>query len=201
VRDTGIGISAEQQQRLFLPFTQADSSTTRRYGGTGLGLAICRQLVEAMGGHLELRSVAGAGSTFTATLPLRSPDENGRLGPSASARVLLVEDNPVSQAATRLMLVRLGCAVETVADASGALEALEHGPFDIVLLDLALPGGASVAFARTLRARHPGPRHPWLLAHGARPLVGEEAALFDGFLGRPVQREQLLAVLERIGAA
>jgi signal transduction histidine kinase len=146
VRDSGIGMDAATQRRLFERFTQADSSTTRRYGGSGLGLAISARLVEMMGGRLEVESAAGQGSCFFFTLPLRvveaPPDRTDpmpRLEP-LNLRVLVAEDNAVNRKLIVTQLTRLGCSHVAVVDGESALSVLEQDPLpDVVLMDCHMP--------------------------------------------------------------
>jgi signal transduction histidine kinase/CheY-like chemotaxis protein len=162
VSDTGIGISPDDAARLFEPFSQADSSTTRRYGGTGLGLAICRQLVEAMGGELGVDSVLGRGSTFWATVPLElAHDLAMRPAPRADGlaglRVLVVDDNQTNRTILHDQLEAWGMAVEVVDGGGPALARLhdaarEHRPFDIGVLDLCMPDMDGLELARRISA-------------------------------------------------
>ena len=176
VSDTGIGIEPETSARLFREFTQADASTTRRYGGSGLGLAICRRLVERMGGEIGVRSCPGMGSTFWFTVPLGVESEAPpppRLLPSGSdataatsavfavaapvailsgARVLVVEDNSTNQIVIRRFLEKRGCVVVVAADGSEALKALSAGEvFDLVLMDCHMPGVDGYEATRRIR--------------------------------------------------
>ena len=122
VRDTGIGMSEHQIERIFLPFTQANASTTRTYGGSGLGLSICRRIADHLGGTLEVESTLGLGSVFTFTVPVGpaepgNPSATQQAGPDRSAlRVLLAEDDVVNQMVAVRMLGRLGVRAEVVAD-------------------------------------------------------------------------------------
>ena len=162
VTDTGIGIAEADRARLFEPFSQADSSTTRRYGGTGLGLAICRQLADAMGGAIGVDSVPGAGSTFWFTVPLAlSSDEADPVPPRADdltgLRVLVVDDNRTNRAILRDQLEAWGTAVETVDGGVPALARLQQAardgrPFDIGLLDLCMPDMDGLELARRVSA-------------------------------------------------
>lgn len=144
VVDTGIGLSPEQQKKLFQPFQQADSATTRRYGGTGLGLAICLRLVQAMGGEIQLQSALGKGSTFSFTvnvgrhtqplLVVEAPPTQKR-----QLRILVAEDNRVNQLLIYRLLKRLGHSVEVVENGRLAVEAVQNSTWDIVLMDMQMP--------------------------------------------------------------
>jgi PAS domain S-box-containing protein len=164
VRDTGIGMSPQTQAALFSAFSQADPSTTRRYGGTGLGLVISRQLVELMGGSLEVSSAAGEGSTFTVILPIvrtaavtpppstsqRSPRPHQ---PSGEVRILAAEDNPTNQLVLRTILHQAGLQPVLVDNGQRALEAWAEGEFDVILMDVQMPELDGPDATRLIRAR------------------------------------------------
>jgi two-component system sensor histidine kinase/response regulator len=160
VRDTGVGLAADEQARLFQPFVQADSSTTRRFGGTGLGLAICRQLVERMGGRIWVESTAGSGATFhftarfgrTSALPMAQ-----RVGALGGRRALLADDNEATREVLGRMLEGLGVRVDRVPDGQAAIERVDASPdrYQWVLLDWRMPGLDGVQCARVILARHP----------------------------------------------
>ncbi|MBL8936496.1 MAG: PAS domain S-box protein [Archangium sp.] len=180
VTDSGIGMSLEQQSRLFQPFTQADASTTRLYGGTGLGLAITRRLVDLMNGTIAVQSAPGRGSTFLVQLPLVPSDARPAVGtatqdPGATfrgRRALLVEDNRVNQALGCSLLQRLGFEVEVAENGRVALERVLRGPLDvdIVFMDLQMPELDGIETTRELR------RH---FAAAALPIVAMTANAFE----------------------
>ncbi|MCC2637811.1 MAG: signal transduction histidine kinase [Moraxellaceae bacterium] len=214
VSDTGIGIAPEVQQRLFQPFTQADASTTRRFGGTGLGLAICKRLTDAMGGSISLQSTPGAGSVFRVELPFEEVPEAVAAAQAGSvrarvpsggplpARVLVVEDNPVSQLMTAEMLKRMGCTVDVAGNGKEAVEALQARPYDVVLMDCEMPVMNGFDATRALRAHErecDGVRVP-VVAMTASALKGDRekclAAGMDDFLPKPVRLQDLRHMVE-----
>jgi two-component system sensor histidine kinase/response regulator len=213
VTDSGIGMSADQTAKLFQPFTQADGSTTRKYGGTGLGLSICRRLVEMMGGQIQVRSTPGQGSTFTFTAwfgcstatPRRStviPDSLNGL------RVLIVDDNPAARDILRDELQRLPFRVDAVASGDEALAAVRAGsgvdPYGLVLMDWKMPGMDGVAATSHLKndaTLQPPPRVVMVTAYGQDEVrAGARAAGVDGFLVKPISTSTLLDALLRLFA-
>jgi len=209
VADTGIGMSADQVDRLFRPFSQADASMSRRFGGTGLGLYISQRLVELMGGRIGVTSEAGFGSTFGFTLPLVAaavaPPEPPREPPGTlSGRVLLVEDNPVNQRLALMVLKRFGLEVERAEDGLAALGRLEEG-FDLVLMDCQMPVLDGYEATRRWRLREKGRRTP-IVAMTANALEGDRerclACGMDGFVAKPFRAEDLRRTLAaHLGAA
>jgi signal transduction histidine kinase/CheY-like chemotaxis protein len=208
VQDTGIGIAPEQHEQIFAPFVQADSSTARRYGGTGLGLAICRQLVLLMGGQIELDSTPGVGSTFTCTLTVRlaaleapaaSPEAEPQ--PGESLRVLIVEDNLINQQVNRQLVARMGHAVTVVEDGYAALDALAAAPYDLVLMDVQMPGLDGIETTRRIRELGAQIRQPRIAALTANALSGDRerflAAGMDDYLSKPVELPALRRALNR----
>ncbi len=144
VRDTGIGMTEEQQARLFQEFTQADASTTRKYGGTGLGLAICRHFAAMMGGTIEVASTPGQGSTFTLRLPreVHSPDAATATtaGDTTGDRILVIDDDPVARDLIRRFLERDGFQVETASGGTEGLQRAQQMRPDAITLDVMMPG-------------------------------------------------------------
>jgi PAS domain S-box-containing protein len=208
VIDTGIGIGGDKLEHIFDKFTQADASTTRRFGGTGLGLAISRQLVNLMGGTITVTSEPGRGSCFSFTLPL-APDPAA--GDSdlptlpVGRRVLVVEDVPIARDVLVEQLGRLGIAVECAADGRSALDLLRAGSqprrFDAILLDLLMPGMDGEALAREITADPVLRRTPIIAVSGVsnRPRDAQLGELgMTTFLRKPVRLEELHACLANV---
>jgi PAS domain S-box-containing protein len=214
VRDTGIGIPEAQRSRVFEPFMQGDGSTTRKYGGTGLGLAISRQLVELMGGRLELESEPGRGSSFwfdlrlpkctaeavrpaqTATPPAWLPP-----APPGRYRVLLAEDNPVNQTVAMRILTKAGFEAHAVENGRQALDALAHGRYDLVLMDVQMPEmDGFEATAQIRRLEGALCRIP-VIAMTANAMSGDRekclAAGMDDYISKPVHGQQLCELVRR----
>jgi signal transduction histidine kinase/CheY-like chemotaxis protein/ligand-binding sensor domain-containing protein len=207
VEDSGVGISAEQQARLFRAFSQADSSTTRLYGGTGLGLAISQQLVQAMGGEIGVDSTPGSGSRFQFELTLpRQPQAAAAPLPAEARgkRVLIVDDDALVRVTLERQLRHDGFAAHAVASGTAALEHLAAAPADLVLMDWDMPELNGIETARRLHATAAGARPPVLLmvSEFAREPV-ERAATEAGLgacLAKPVNPARLLdAVLAALG--
>jgi len=211
IQDSGIGIAQDKQDHIFTGFSQAEASTTRRFGGTGLGLAICKRLVELMGGQLALQSTPGQGSTFSFVLPLTLAPESPQaavVAPNLSAaprQVLIVDDNPVTRDILASITGSWGWPTAQASDGMLALalvrDRLAAGdqPFEVIYLDWQMPGIDGWETARQIRALDTGlverPRIVMLSATGRDSLLlrtAEEQALIDGFLFKPVTASALL---------
>jgi PAS domain S-box-containing protein len=214
VRDTGIGIPRDKQALVFAAFTQADPSTTRKYGGTGLGLTIVQRLVTMMGGTINLESEPGKGSAFYFTVQLRLPGKEftpPRLAKRVSAnepngpaerRILLAEDNAASrQLATRLLEKR-GCNVVTARNGRDFLAILEREQVDLILLDVQMPDIDGREAIRMIRQKEKssGQRIP-IIAVTAHAMKGDReiciAAGADGYISKPLQPEELFGAMEQ----
>jgi len=209
VIDMGIGIAPQDQERLFRAFTQADSSTTRRFGGTGLGLAICRQLVELMGGTLGVRSTPGHGSTFWFEVSLRRAGAAEECGAGlqprnlAGLRALIVDDNATNRKILRQQLRAWGVepvgASDGFAAATMAAAAVTEGrPFDLAVVDLNMPGMDGIELARILKEDPAtAPTALYLLSSSGERLGAAECHLqgFAASLTKPVRPSELLDCL------
>lgn len=216
VTDTGIGLTPEQQQAVFEPFTQADATTTRRFGGTGLGLAISRQLAEKLGGAITLASAPGEGSCFTLTisaepdgadmrtdLPGRADVSSTKTSPystdtvpSLSGRVLVAEDNPDNQQLITLYLENAGIETTIAENGKYAVEQALAGDFDLVLMDLQMPEMDGVEATQLLRATGYGRPIIALTANAtAHSREVSRVAGCNGFLTKPIVREQFYRAL------
>ncbi|MBL8489042.1 MAG: HAMP domain-containing protein, partial [Rhodocyclaceae bacterium] len=205
VADTGVGVSPEARARLFSPFTQADNSTTRRFGGTGLGLAIVRQLAEHMGGAVDFESIAGQGSTFWFAKPFDHCDGHQAAHPSpiaAGTPMLVVVRNAAAREVLEAELSALGARVVAAAGAgeAGDVLAAANGPApEYLWRDADLPSGECNALVERLRSGRGGAMHVVLLGVFGRDLEsGPEAGEADAVLFKPVTRSELLRVLTRL---
>ena len=211
VTDSGIGISADAQARLFKPFSQVDSSTTRRFGGTGLGLAISKQLVELMGGSIGVESAERQGSTFWFTARLERRATVSGAGPIDPAllrglRVLVVDDNATNRTVLAECLAARGLVVDGVNSATEALAQLraahdEAKPYGLALIDFLMPSMDGLELGRRIKADPAVQRCPliFLTSAGHRGQAAEaHAAGFSGYLTKPIRQAQLLACIQSV---
>jgi signal transduction histidine kinase/ActR/RegA family two-component response regulator len=221
VRDTGIGIPTDRMSRLFKPFSQVDSSTTRRYGGTGLGLAISKRLCELMGGGIHVESTPGFGSAVHFTIrvetlpasevpqpaprqatPMANTNEP-QAGPPIPLRVLLVEDNRVNQLLAISLLKKHGCAPELAEHGKKALECLRKESFDLILMDVSMPEMDGLEATQRIRAGEcgEGPREILIVAMTANAADGDRErclqAGMDDYLSKPIEQRDLASLLMR----
>jgi len=222
IRDTGIGIAPESQEKLFQSFSQVDTSTTRKYGGTGLGLAICKQLVELMGGDIGCSSTPGVGSTFWFTANFnkyeatestaKSKAEIGEIqltaAPTAAKvqrknmKVLLVEDTRINQKVVLNQLRILECQADCVNNGQEALEKLTAShDYDIVLMDCQMPVLDGYEATQLIRTEERDRRHTIVVGLTANAMQGDRekclGAGMDDYLSKPVSLEELSAILEK----
>jgi PAS domain S-box-containing protein len=216
VRDTGIGVPPEKHRAIFEPFTQADGSTTRKYGGTGLGLSICSGLVELMDGRIWLESELGQGSTFHFTLPLQlpAPEQAGETSPAAYAsghrakrklRILVAEDNSVNQRLAARLLEREGHSVTIAGSGQDALLAFEraHPRFDLILMDVQMPGLDGLQATARIREQERGSaRRVPIVAMTAQAAESDRVRCLesgmDAYVTKPVHVPDLMRMIETV---
>jgi len=215
VQDTGIGMTAEQAAKLFQPFMQADSSTTRKYGGTGLGLTISKRLVEMMGGDIWVESEPGRGSTFSFTAAFGLGQEKARKRFKTATdlrgmKALVVDDNATSREIFQEMLASFSFEVTLAASAEEALAALENAsgsdPFELVIMDWKMPGMDGIEAAKLIKSHQGLAKVPPIIlatAYGREEVMqqAEEIGL-EGFLLKPVSPSMLFdATMQALGKA
>jgi CheY-like chemotaxis protein len=210
VKDSGIGIPADKVGSLFSPFTQAESSTTRRFGGTGLGLSICRELAHLMGGEVEVESQIGKGSEFTLRVPLvvadqevksRGPEEVAAAVVSVGIEpisVLLVEDNLVNRTLMTKLLAKYGHTVDVAVNGLEAVEMVGSTNYDLIFMDCQMPVMDGFEATRKIR-ENPGTTRPHIVALTANAFKEDQDKCYeagmDDFVTKPVSRESLEKIM------
>ncbi len=209
VSDTGIGIPADKIGRLFQRFSQVDGSTSREYGGTGLGLAICKRLIEMMGGTIGVHSEPGRGSTFWASITLQAASDvkaDHKVSPLyltqfASARLLLAEDVDVNREIATVILQAIGYDVDAVTDGAEAVAAAQSSHYDLILMDIQMPGMDGMAATKLIRDLPKPYCNIPIIAMTANVLPSQIeqflASGMDGHLGKPFKREQAGTVIDQ----
>lgn len=211
VRDTGCGVTDHVKAKLFTRFTQADSSTTRRYGGTGLGLAISKQLVGLMGGEIGVDSTEGEGATFWFTFrsrpgmnPMETALPDVDVAPAGGLRILVAEDNAVNQMLVRILLERAGHAPTIVGNGAEAVDAVRVGSFDLVLMDAQMPVMDGAAATSAIRRLDGDAATIPIIALTANAMPDAEAQYMaigmDGYVSKPIDPRALFRTIAAVVA-
>jgi CheY-like chemotaxis protein len=202
---------SEKLEKIFQPFEQADNSSTRKFGGTGLGLTISSRLAELMAGRIWVESEVNVGSTFHFVVscsvekepsePVERPVASDR-HQDRTCRILLAEDNPVNQRVAERILTKAGHIVKTVASGKQVVEAWECQPFDVVLMDVEMPGMDGLTATKLIRARKAQTgNHVPIFALTARVMQQDQRecleAGMDGYLSKPIEKEEMLSAIQR----
>ena len=212
VRDTGIGVPREKQQMIFEAFSQADGSTTRRFGGTGLGLSICSRLVGMMGGRIQLDSGPGEGSCFSFQVPVvmaepldekKSPAPapvHVEREPGKFLHILLAEDNPVNQRLAVRLIEKVGHTVVAVNNGREAVEQVDREHFDLVLMDISMPEMDGLEATAVLRSKYLNKGRIPIIAMTAHALIGDREmclrAGMDGYVAKPIRPDDLFTAID-----
>jgi len=216
VTDTGIGLSKEQQEKIFDPYTQASAATTRKAGGTGLGLTISKRIVEAMGGELSVESEPGKGATFYFEVPFEkargevkeetSETQDETIQADHKLRVLVAEDNPINQRLIRIVLEKMGLDVTLAENGKEALEARKNGTFDLIFMDVQMPvmGGEEATQKMLAYEKETGAKHVPIIALTANALPGDRekymAAGMDDYATKPLDVKVIKRLIEKFCA-
>lgn len=215
VKDSGIGISQENQEKLFKPFSQVDPSINRKYGGTGLGLTICSQLIKQMNGNISVSSKLNQGSTFTFTVPLMETSENvegkqygqqqlvlenSKLAAQKPLKILIAEDNKINQVIADKLFEKLGYKVDIAKDGVEALKATMKNAYDIVFMDMQMPIMDGLTATRKIIESMPD-NHPAIVAMTANVLADDKEKCFQagmvGFIAKPIDANEVVKVLHQ----
>lgn len=216
VKDSGIGISKEAQKNLFNPFSQADTSISRKYGGSGLGLAICQRLIEAMGSKISIDSIEGEGSTFFFTIALEggaadqvtdlSSGSSQRVGgqkPERSLQILCIDDNEINQKLLKEFVTRMGHTATLAGTGEAAIELVRQQDFDMVLMDIELPGISGMGATRAIRGL-PDRAKAAIPVIALTGNVRDEdirlcySANMNGHLAKPIEPDKLRQQIEKV---
>ncbi len=214
ISDTGIGIPQDRLARLFQPFSQADSSTTRKYGGTGLGLTISKYLVELMGGRISVESQPGKGSTFRFTAQfekgeeISEPFDDGKIMVSNSVitglHVLLAEDNEFNQKMLLIILKKMGFSADVVSSGIEAVDAVKRRSYHMILMDVQMPGMDGLEAARMIRDPGTGALNPNIFIVAITANVTKEnrekcfEAGMDAYISKPFNKKEFISLLEKM---
>ena len=217
VEDKGIGISKEDQTKLFKAFSQVDNSISRKYGGTGLGLIICAQLVKQMKGDIFVESELNKGTTFTFNLPLLRAKDNlssssnncinqlmpqEKLSKKYPVKILLAEDNNINQAIAKKLFQKLGYSIDMAKDGLEAVESVLENKYDMVFMDMQMPNMDGVTATKEIIKLQPD-EHPYIVAMTANVLLQDKQRCFDagmqGFVGKPVNIDHIIKAIEQYG--
>ena len=204
VKDSGIGISDEFKERIFKPFEQSDSSTTKDFGGTGLGLAICQSIAQMMNGTIQIESKIGEGSTFTFTIPINKVNkpkntilEESENDITISAHILIAEDNKTNQLLLGMLLDDIGITYDIANDGQEAVQMYEDGKYDLVLMDENMPNMNGVDAMFKIRQNHTNIVP--IIAVTANVMKGDESRLLeigmDGFIPKPIDSDELISTI------
>jgi PAS domain S-box-containing protein len=211
VRDSGVGMTADQVSRLFAEFTQVDDSSTRRFGGTGLGLAIARRLARLMGGDITVNSIPGSGSAFLLSLPMEDAAPLCHELPSSDRkptslqrgrRVLIVDDNPINRRVVRLFVAPFGFEVAEAGDGREALDKLTHDSFDLVLMDVHMPVMDGAEAVQRIRASDASWARVPVIMVTADAMNGSRQRYLalgaDGYVTKPIDQRELFAAIASV---
>jgi len=220
VKDTGIGISKENQSKLFKPFSQVDNTISRKYGGTGLGLIICAQLVKQMGGKISVESELGKGSNFTFTINLQvseltqqeqieqsrlhKDDNNKSFAEAYPLKILVAEDNRINQIIVKSLFGKLGYDVDIANDGQEAIDAVDNKKYDVIFMDMQMPVMDGVTATKNIIAKHPN-EHPNIIAMTANVLTPDKQRCYDAgmidFIAKPINSDHVVEAIRKMSLA